>query len=250
MCIPNKKGGMGFRDLHTFNMAMLAKQSWRLISKPETLCAKILKAKYYPHCSLLNAGPKKGSSYTWQSILAGLRTFKRGHVWRIGSGEKVNIWEDHWIPTSPTRKVITRRGQILYKTVDHLIDPNTNLWDEDLIRMLFLQVDAERILRIPLSAQLEEDFVAWHLTKSYSFSVKSAYYSEWNHCNGRRLNRVDEQGPASLNPVWDILWKLKIPSKIKIFVWKALRGTIPGMAILADRHIPVSPQCLVCSLRP
>jgi hypothetical protein len=71
MCIPKRKGGMGFRDLHTFNMAMLAKQSWRLVSKPETLCAKILKAKYYPHCSLLNAGPKKGSSYTWQSILDG-----------------------------------------------------------------------------------------------------------------------------------------------------------------------------------
>jgi hypothetical protein len=127
MCIPKRKGGMGFRDLHTFNMAMLAKQSWRLISKPDSICAKVLKAKYYPNCSLLHAGPKKGSSYTWQSIVAGLKTFKRGHVWRIGIGEKVNIWEDHWIPTSPTRKVITRRGQILYKTVDQLIDPTTNL---------------------------------------------------------------------------------------------------------------------------
>jgi hypothetical protein len=64
MCIPKRKGGMGFRDLHTFNMAMLAKQSWRLISKPDSICAKVLKAKYYPNCSLLHAGPKKGSSYT------------------------------------------------------------------------------------------------------------------------------------------------------------------------------------------
>jgi hypothetical protein len=32
---------MGFRDLHTFNMAMLAKQSWRLISKPDSFCAKV-----------------------------------------------------------------------------------------------------------------------------------------------------------------------------------------------------------------
>jgi hypothetical protein len=77
MCIPKNLGGMGFRDLHTFNMAMLAKQSWRLLSNPESLCARVLKAKYYPHSNLLNAGPKQGSSYTWQSILAGLRTFKK-----------------------------------------------------------------------------------------------------------------------------------------------------------------------------
>jgi hypothetical protein len=93
-----------------------------------------------------------------------LKTFKRGHVWRIGTGEKVNIWEDHWIPTSPMRKVITRRGQVLYKTVDQLIDPTTNLWDEELVRMLFLHIDAERILRIPLSSQLDDNFVAWHHT--------------------------------------------------------------------------------------
>ena len=27
---------------------------------------------------------------------------------------------------------------------------------------------------------MNEDFVAWHLTKSYTFSVRSAYYAQWN----------------------------------------------------------------------
>ena len=38
MCIPKRDGGMGFHDLHSFNVAMLAKQSWRLISTPDSLC--------------------------------------------------------------------------------------------------------------------------------------------------------------------------------------------------------------------
>jgi hypothetical protein len=128
MCIPNNRGGMGFRDLHSFNLAMLAKQCWRLISKSDSLCARVIKAKYYPNTSLLYAGPKSGSSFTWQSIVAGLQTFKRGHICRIGTGEKVNIWEDHWIPSSPTRKVYTRRRNILLRIVNDLIDPATNIW--------------------------------------------------------------------------------------------------------------------------
>jgi hypothetical protein len=160
MCIPKNMGGMGFRDLHSFNLAMLAKQSWRLLSRPDSLCARVIKAKYYPNTNLLYAGPKSGSSFTWQSIVAGLQTFKRGHIWRIGMGENVNIWEDHWIPSSPTRKVYTRRGHTLLRTVNDLIDPATNSWDEELVRSIFLQVDVERILRIQLSQHLSDDFVA------------------------------------------------------------------------------------------
>jgi hypothetical protein len=64
MCVPKKKGGMGFRDLESFNLAMLAKQVWRLLCEPESLRAQVLRAKYYPSGDLFNAELKKGSSYT------------------------------------------------------------------------------------------------------------------------------------------------------------------------------------------
>jgi hypothetical protein len=129
------------------------------------LCACVLKAKYYLHGDLLKAGIKSGFSYTWQSIIASLQTYKRAHIWRVGSGVTINIWEDHWIPTSHNM-VITRHDQVLFKIADELIDPNLKVWDEALIWSIFLPIDAERILRIPLSEHLSKDSVAWHKTKS------------------------------------------------------------------------------------
>ena len=67
---------MGFRDLQSFNLAMLAKQIWRLLCELDSLCARVLKAWYYPDGKLLKARMKGGSSYTWQSLLAGLECFK------------------------------------------------------------------------------------------------------------------------------------------------------------------------------
>jgi hypothetical protein len=55
MCIPKIDGGMGFHDLHSFNLAMLAKQTWRLLNNPTSLCASILQAKYYSDGNLLAA---------------------------------------------------------------------------------------------------------------------------------------------------------------------------------------------------
>lgn len=120
LCFPKKDGGMGFHDLHSFNLAILAKQVWRLIDEPESLCARVLRAKYYPSGDILKAGPKKRSSFTWQSLVAGIQTFKRGHIWRIGTGEKINIWKDRWVPSSPTRPIITPRGGVIITKVDEL----------------------------------------------------------------------------------------------------------------------------------
>jgi hypothetical protein len=40
----------------------------------------------------------------------------------------------------------------------------------------------------------------------------------------KKVERGDGKGYSKANPVWDILWKLQIPNKVKIFFWKALHG--------------------------
>jgi hypothetical protein len=166
---------MGFRDMESFNVALLAKQVWRLLSKPDSLYAQVLRARYYPDGNLLNTKPKSGSSYTWQSILAGLDCFKRDYIWRVGDGSQTKIWEDNWIPSSHNLKIMMPRGSNLVTKVEELINPVTRLWDEDLQRSLFWSVDVNRILQIPLSLG-REDTTAWHFNRNGFFSVRSTYY--------------------------------------------------------------------------
>ena len=43
---PKAVGSLGFRDLESFNKALLAKQPWRVISRPDSLLGKLIISKY------------------------------------------------------------------------------------------------------------------------------------------------------------------------------------------------------------
>jgi hypothetical protein len=81
---PKTEGGLGFRDPYGFNLAMLARQGWRMLTTPDSLCACVLKAKYYPNTSILEAVAQPVISYLWRSILKCVTLLKEGLIWRIG----------------------------------------------------------------------------------------------------------------------------------------------------------------------
>ena len=91
-------GGMGFRDLHLFNKAMLGKQGWRLITRLDSLCARVLKGRYFHDGNFLDSTRKKHASHTWRAILAGREVLEKGLIRRIGDGTSTNIWQHRWFP--------------------------------------------------------------------------------------------------------------------------------------------------------
>ena len=98
MIMPKSKGGMGFRNMCAFNQALLARQAWRLLTKPESMCAQVLKAKYYPYGKLEDTVFTGNASSSWQAISHGLDLLKKGLIWRVGNGRSIRIWRDNWIP--------------------------------------------------------------------------------------------------------------------------------------------------------
>uniref|UniRef100_A0A453CQA5 Reverse transcriptase zinc-binding domain-containing protein n=1 Tax=Aegilops tauschii subsp. strangulata TaxID=200361 RepID=A0A453CQA5_AEGTS len=78
--LPKSMGGMGFRDMLSFNQALLAKQAWRLLDTLESLCAWLLKAKCYPSGHLLDTVFSGNGSSVWKGILHGLVLLKKGVI--------------------------------------------------------------------------------------------------------------------------------------------------------------------------
>jgi hypothetical protein len=116
---------MGFKDFTLFNKAMLAKQGWHLISNPESLCARVLKGKYYHDGEFLTAGNRRNASHTWRAILYGREALNLGLIKRIGDGGNTRIWDDPWIPTNPGLKPIVRYQNSGVTMVHELLNPFT-----------------------------------------------------------------------------------------------------------------------------
>lgn len=98
MCSPKEKGGLGFRDLKAFNLALLAKQGWRLQNNHGSLVHRVFQARYFPCIDFLHAKLGLKPSYAWHNIMATKTVVKSGCRWQIGDGATVGIWMDRWLP--------------------------------------------------------------------------------------------------------------------------------------------------------
>jgi hypothetical protein len=89
MVQPKYAGGLGFRDIELFNLALLARQALRALQEPTTLSSRMLKAIYFPESELLNAKLGSHPSQVWRAIYEGRDALKLGLISRIGTGDQL-----------------------------------------------------------------------------------------------------------------------------------------------------------------
>ncbi|XP_028062862.1 uncharacterized protein LOC114266180 [Camellia sinensis] len=245
LCDPKWLGGMGFRSLKAFNKALLAKQGWRLISAPDSLLARILKAKYYPHTSFLQAGVGSNPSFTWRSIFNARPLLEARLRWRVGDGRSIQIWGDKWVPQPHSFRVCSpTTTQLQGALVSDLINVERHCWDVTVLHENFLAMDVEAIQQIPLCCHGIPDMLVWHYTRNGLFSVRSAYHLQMN------LSVREVRGSGSdvqhVTWFWKRVWSLRIPNKIKVFAWKCCSNILSVKSVLRHRHILIEDMCDGC----
>jgi hypothetical protein len=113
LCSSKDSSGLGFRDIKVFNMALLAKQGWRLLQQPNSLVFRVLKAKYFPSCDFMDADVGRKPSYAWRSIALAREVLRLGLCWHVGDGRQIRIWRDPWLPLAGSRMVHSKSRLML-----------------------------------------------------------------------------------------------------------------------------------------
>ncbi|XP_012849884.1 PREDICTED: uncharacterized protein LOC105969657 [Erythranthe guttata] len=178
MCKSKGKGGMGFRDLKSFNLAMITKQVWRIFTSPNMLLSRVISAKYYPQGSLFNATLGYCPSSTWRNIWKTIPYLRQGLQRLIGNSRDTSLWADPWLKEGGSLCLFTKRpmGVVFPDRVSDIIDDSSNSWNMDLLNEFIWPVDIERISAVPLCNGLADDKWVWHCSKNGRFSVKSCYH--------------------------------------------------------------------------
>ncbi|XP_019154304.1 PREDICTED: uncharacterized protein LOC109150749 [Ipomoea nil] len=233
LCVPKKYGRLGFKELRAFNLAMLGKQAWRMLTKPESLVARIYKARYYAKGSFFDAQVGNNPSLCWRSIMAAKSIICSGVRRRIGNGESTLIWTHPWLQDDQDPMIQTEMPiQLQDAKVVGLIDQQTRTWDLSILTDLFHPSDVANILKIPVSPDYDDTWY-WPGDQRGVYSVKGGYrlivdfdgmlyaasilYNIWRARNGAVWNALLPQPQSLLAAVKSALhaWKRANPPAVQ-----------------------------------
>lgn len=138
-----RKGGLGFRNLYGFNLALLAKHCWRFMQDPSALVSRVYKARYFHNSHPLRAVKGYNPSLIWSGIQTAKNELLSGFRWVIGDGNDIRAVKDPWLRKKNDFRV--ERSHIYEgrnEVVSNYFLPNSKLWDVNRVQEHFLQEDA------------------------------------------------------------------------------------------------------------
>uniref|UniRef100_A0A803Q9L8 Reverse transcriptase domain-containing protein n=1 Tax=Cannabis sativa TaxID=3483 RepID=A0A803Q9L8_CANSA len=236
------KGGMGFRNLRDFNLAILGKQGWRLLVNHNSLVGRIFKARYFPNTSFFNSEIGGNPSFIWRSIFETKNLVLAGCRKLIGSGTSVSILNDPWLPAEMDGFIHSSHPALLQQAVSSLLQQDVKDWDIDILNDLFNDRDKDLILQLQFSPTAFEDSWYWLNDRAGIYTVKIAYHLL------QQLKGNWGDDPMSI--FWNSLWKLQMPPRVRDLLWRACSNSLPTKVQPLSRHVSIDTTCSLCQSAP
>ncbi|WVZ85042.1 hypothetical protein U9M48_032004 [Paspalum notatum var. saurae] len=198
LCMPKEQGGFVIRNLEIQNICLLSKWFYKLINE-EGVWPNILKTKYLRGKAIGEVQWKPGDSHFWSSLTKVKEHFLELSSFSLHDGSQIRFWEIGGSVTFRlkinTHLCIILLGRNISQRA--LVGDRLQKWEELVSEIALVQLDDQ-----PHSFK-------WNLSKHGCFTVNSMY------------RHLVNQTALPLNK---FLSKLKLPLKIKIFVWFLFKG--------------------------
>ncbi|XP_054792556.1 uncharacterized mitochondrial protein AtMg00310-like, partial [Prosopis cineraria] len=107
LCKNKKEGGLGFRSFYNFNLALLAKQSWRIISANDSsLIGSTLRRKYLE--TLIKGEKELKPTFSWmmKDVVKASPIVSSNLKWQVGSGKSIPFDHIKWFPVHEDKRCL------------------------------------------------------------------------------------------------------------------------------------------------
>ncbi|CAL2255075.1 unnamed protein product [Prunus armeniaca] len=235
VCKPKVAGGLGIKRSSWMNQALLAKTGWRLLQHEQGLWSQVFHAKYLKQQNILAVKDSyfPCSSSVWRGVLYGNSALSKGIKWRVGSGDNVLFWTDRWLSCGPLYQyaIIDLSEEMLKLNVGDFLE---GVWDVNCLRECLPLHIIHLILSVHAGFNGSgTDRYIWQFTPNGSFSVNSAYSSFF-------------PAEASVKWDWQFLWRLRLPPKVKTFLWIVCHQKLLTNVQRQKRGLTQVPTCPRC----
>jgi hypothetical protein len=197
---------------------------------------ELLHKKYLSSKTLSQVSANPTDSPFWKGLMKVKDEFFKRGSFQIGNGQSTRFWEDIWLG----QRSLASEYPSLYNIVNH-----RNVTVENVLSASPLNISFRRTLNdykwerwthllnrlIMVQLSDSEDTFKWSLTSSGIYTVKSMYIDLLND-NSVFLNKY--------------IWKMKVPLKIRIFMWFLQKKVILTKDNLAKRNWQGDVRCCFC----
>lgn len=253
LLLNKQSGGLGITNLTNRNLAMLGKIWWRIKENKNNNWLRLLKSKYGQNTNMWTTAQNRNNKSLLMRNLTFILEYHEianylNHSqfkWQANEGNRIYFCEDIWIKDVSLATAFPRLYR-LSKNKFVFISDFLNTWSENITVLQHLwyrtlrqqeQEDATLINDILQSYTVSEtdDHLIWKVNdKAYNTATM---YNRLNSTNNNNDYR------------WAFIWTLKIPPKIRTFLWKISRNILPTKQFLANRlrDLNLSSICTLCN---
>lgn len=99
---PSEQGGIEIRSARQANSAFLTKLGWRVLTEPQALWSRVLRAKHCKgRCDVDMFNPKPNMSNVWNGITENAKLLGEGTRIAVGNGARTLFWDHKWATSKP-----------------------------------------------------------------------------------------------------------------------------------------------------